>query len=322
MVDQRLRLLFIRDYFFENTDETHTVTVPELIAAIMAAGFTADRRTVYTDIKSLCAYGMDIRKRRSKTHDYYLASRTFELAELKLMVDAVQSARFLTAKKSDRLIQKLSNLTSRHHARQLSRYVHVQNRVKTDNERIYQTVDAIHAAVRDGRKIGFRYCQYTQSGTLRPRRGGETYVVSPYLLSWAEDNYYLIADHPVHTGPTHYRVDKMTDVTVLEEALTPPERALEPADYAKKLFSMYAGDETWVELAFDEALIGAAIDRFGTDVTIRQTDDGACIVRAKVAVSPSFFGWLFQFGDQVTIVSPADVRMRMAQLLAQTQRRY
>ncbi len=316
MADPKLRIFLIRDYFLQNTDENHTVTVPELAAYLGVHGIATDRRTVYADIRRLKSLGMDIEKRRSKTHDYYLGGREFELAELKLLVDAVQSCRFLTRKKSDALIQKLAGLTSRFQAEQLARQVYVQNRVKTDNERIYYNVDSIHLAVQQARKIAFQYCQYTLTKSLRPRRNGEKYIVSPYLLTWAEDNYYLIADHPEHEGLSHFRVDKMLDVAVLDEPRTPLAAAFDPAVYAKTMFSMYVGDREWVEMRFDQSLIGAVVDRFGTDVQIIRSHEDAFTVRALVSVSPAFFGWLFQFGGKARILVPSDARRRMAAQLS------
>lgn len=322
MTDPKLRLFLLRDFFFEQTDDQHTVTVPEIIAYLASHGILADRRTVYADIERLRGCGMDIEKRRTKTHDYYLAARDFELPELKLLVDAVQSCRFLTRAKSQSLIEKLERLASRHQAAQLSRQVYVQNRVKTGNERIYYNVDSIHTAIQSLRKISFQYCQYTMDKALAPRRDGALYVVSPYLLTWAEDNYYLIADHPEHTGLAHFRVDKMLHVGVLAELRAPLDPLFDPAAYAKSMFFMYAGEREWLELRFANALIGVVIDRFGLDVQITQTDDASFYVRAPVAVSPAFYGWLAQFGAEAEIISPASARQGMAAQLADAAGQY
>lgn len=321
--DPKLRLLLLGDYLFTNTDEAHTVTVPQLVAYLSERGVEADRRTVYADLARLSGYGYDIVKRRSRTHDYYLGARAFELAELKLLVDAVQSCRFLTESKSRLLIEKLSRLTSRHQAGGLERQVYVQNRAKTGNERVYYNVDSIHAAIQQTRKIRFRYCQYTLQKELRARRGGEPYVVSPYLLTWAEDNYYLVADHPAHDGLTHFRVDKMQDVAVLKDARTPTPAFLDPAAYVKSMFSMYAGSRAFVTMRFAAPLVGAVIDRFGADVPIvPESEQQAFTVRAQVSVSPAFFGWLLQFGGEAEILAPADVRAQMAAQLNAALRGY
>ncbi len=319
MAESRRRLLLIREYFLENTDEQHPVTMPELIAYLGAKGVDADRRAVYEDIALLRECGMDILMRRSRTCDYYLASRPFEFAEVKLLVDAVQASRFLTARKSCALIGKLGSLTSRHQAAQLERSVYVQNRVKAGNERAYYNVDCIHKALQSGRKIAFQYCQYTFSRQLCPRRDGQTYVVSPCLMAYADDNYYLIADHPTHEGFAHYRVDKMIQVRMLNERAAPLDPSFDPAAYARTVFSMFAGERRWVELSFDRALIGAVIDRFGADVPIAPRDETTFAVHAPVCVSPAFFGWLFQFGGGARILGPDDVKEWML-LMAEAAR--
>ncbi len=322
IASQKLRLFYLQDYFSKNTDENHTVTMPELIAYLDTIGIASDRRTLYGDIRQLRSLGMDIEKRQTKTHDYYLATRTFELPELKLLVDAVQSCRFLTLKKSDALIEKLSSLTSRHQADQLARQVYVQNRVKTDNERIYYNVDSIHQAIANATRIGFQYCQYTLTRSLKPRRDGAQYIVSPYLLTWAEDNYYLIADHPQHKGLAHFRVDKMINVEVLDALRDPLSPSFDPAAYAKSMFSMYVGQREWVELQFNESLIGVVMDRFGTDVQVVQSDGNTFVIRVLVSVSPSFFGWLFQFGDQAKILWPSNAVSQMRACLAAAAESY
>ena len=320
--EPKLRIYLLGRYFWRMTDEAHPATMPELIAYLAGEGAEADRRTLYGDIRLLRAAGLDVVCRRTRTFDYYLASRTFELAELKLLVDAVQSCRFLTVKKSAELIEKLGSLTSRYQAAQLSRQVYVQNRVKTGNERIYYTVDAIHEAIQSARKIAFQYCQYGMDKRLLPKHDGELYVVSPYLLTWAEDNYYLIGDHPHHPGLTHYRVDKMLHAVVRQEPKRPLPPLFDPAAYAKSVFSMYAGEREWMELAFHRSLIGVVIDRFGTDAAIEPGEGDTFTVRVPVSVSPSFFGWLFQFGSKARILSPADAGERMRALLRETMEHY
>ena len=322
MADPRMRLFLLRDFFLKNTDDAHTVTTPELMSYLSQNGIDVDRRTIYGDIALLKQTGMAIEMRRSRTCDYYLASRDFELAELKLLVDAVQSCRFLTVKKSAALIKKLEGLASRYQAAQLSRQVYVQNRLKTDNERIYYNVDSIHAAIQNASKISFQYCQYTLDKALAPRHGGALYVVSPYLLTWAEDNYYLIGDHPTHEGLAHFRVDKMRNVAVLQEPRAVLGPLFDPAAYAKSMFSMYAGERAWLKMEFADELIGVVVDRFGADVPILQKNDRTFEVQALVSVSPSFFGWLAQFGSKARILAPSQARLEMKALLSQALEGY
>lgn len=317
MVDPKLRLFCLQELFLRETDDEHRLSMREIIARLNAQGIPADRRTVYADLALLQMRNMDImRARVGRQQVYWLASREFELAELKLLVDAVQASRFLSRKKSSSLISKLECLASRYQAEQMERAVYVKNRVKTDNASVYYSVDAIHEAMQKGKRLSFQYCQYTLSRKLEPRRGGMRYVVTPQLLCWADDNYYLIADHPQHAGLTHYRVDKMASASVCEENAGKSAK-LDAAAYARTMFGMYAGACEWVEMAFDGSLIGAVIDRFGADVSISPCEEAAegFFCRALVAVSPAFYGWMAQFGDLARICSPDSVRLGMMKLL-------
>lgn len=315
MPNPKLRILCMADYFMHHTDEQHTVTVPELIALLGREGFAADRRTVYDDMQALGEYGLQIEKTRTKTHNYYLAARQFELAELKLLVDAVQSAHFLSEKKSAELIGKLCTLTSEGQKDRLDRQVFVNHRLKSENERIYYNVDAIQTALSENRKLGFLYYEYTLSRALKARRDGEQYVVSPYLLSWTDDRYYLIADHPYHAGLVHFRVDKMQHAAVLEEKRELKYPIPDAAVYARTMFSMFAGEEKTVLLRFDANLFGVAVDRFGRDVAVVASDDRTFTVRVRVALSRSFYAYLMQFGARVKLLSPPSAAEEFSALL-------
>lgn len=320
---QKLRLLYLMQLFLEKTDEEHPITVPQMIDALAARGLPAERRSLYDDIKTLRLFGMDIVTSRSRTVGYFLGSREFELAELKLLVDAVQASRFITLKKSRELIKKLERLTSAGQASQLSRQVYVAGRVKAMNESIYYNIDELHRAISLKRQISFQYYEYTLDKELRPKRGGERYTVSPYLLSWDDENYYLVAYHERYGGLSHFRVDKMAHICVEEKPVRPLERELDAADYAKRTFGMVVGDEQQVTVEFDRALIGVILDRFGKETPISATPDGNMFTaQLCVAVSPAFFAWLFQFGAKARILSPEPVARAMHEHLAQTLARY
>lgn len=318
----KARLLFLRSLFLAQTDDQHALTTQQLLGILSDHGFEVERRTVYRDIRALVDSGLDIVSRRAATTEYFVRSRTFSLAEVKLLMDAIQSCRFLSAGKSDELIEKLCTLTSAANARELSRQVYVKNRVKTDNARIYANVDALHGAIHIANKIRFRYCQYNELKQLIPRRGGERYEVSPYLVTWADDNYYLIGDSPHHDGLAHYRVDKMCDVEILPAPRKKLDPLFDPVQYVNSMFSMYAGEREWVEIAFHKSLIGVVIDRFGTDVTFYPIGDDCVLVNTLVSVSPAFFGWIAQFGEKAEIRSPSSVRERMHRTLDSADLRY
>ena len=302
--NQKQKILLLHDFFLRETDEAHPATMAGILAYLAGRGVSAERKSVYSDIQTLQDWGMDIVNQHGK--GYFLASRDFELPELKLLVDAVQSSRFLTDRKSRELIGKLERLGSRHEASLLRRQVVVAGRVKTMNESIYYNVDRIHDAIANTSQIHFYYSAWGPDGQ-RHRRSG-LYTASPYALCWDHEYYYLIANSERH-GLTHYRVDKMEKITETGKprVQTEASKKLNLADYAKKMFDMFNGEETMVKLRFRNELSGVVIDRFGHDSMLVPDGDGHFTFTARVAVSPRFLGWVAGFGDQVQILYPERV---------------
>lgn len=313
-VNEKLKLLFLMKLLLEKTDENHMLTVSQILAELEALGFYSGRKSFYADLEAMRAFGLDIVSvRAAGTVGYFVASREFELPELKLLADAVACSKFVTEKKSEELIRKIEGLASVYEARQLQRQVYVPGRVKTGNEKIYYNVDAIHQAISADRQIAFRYFEYTVEKEKRFRRDGEPYVVSPYALSWDNANYYLIAYYEGHPRLTHFRVDKMESVELLEERRHPlPEgKEFNSAEYAKKVFHMFGGEEETITLQFDNSLVGVVLDRFGADVEIRKADEESFTVTVEALVSPPLLGWIFSFGNKVRILEPELLAQRM-----------
>lgn len=303
---QKLKLLYIMQCLLEKTDEDHVVTTGELIDYLALNGISAERKSIYTDIDLLMEYGMDIIKVRKRPAGYQLAGRQFELAELKLLVDAVQASKFITDKKSRALIGKLETLCSKNDARQLHRQVVVTNRSKAVNENIYYNVDQIYNAIAANVKIRFLYFEWNVKKEMQLRRNGAYYEVSPWLLTWDDDKYYLIAYEEESRMIKHYRVDKM-----LKPELSGKNREgketfehFDIASYSKKVFGMFAGEEEVVTLSCKKHLTGVIIDRFGKEVFLREDGSERILARVSVAVSRQFFGWLTGLGDAVKIVGP------------------
>ena len=290
------------------TDENHHLSVGELISKLAALDIKAERKTIYDDIETLRQFGIDIVMEKSKTYGYYVASRDFELPELKLLADAVQSSKFITERKSAQLIKKLRNLASVHDGGKLQRQIYVQNRVKNMNESIYYSVDALHGAIAEGKKISFKYFDYNLEKERVFRKGGERYTVYPVALAWNEGYYYLIANTDNREGNTHYRVDKMHGVEKLNESRTGESERFDLAEYSKKVFGMYGGEEADVKLRFHNQLAGVVIDRFGKDIRINCDGEEHFTIRVKVALSPVFYGWLFQFGELCEVISPQSLK--------------
>lgn len=321
---QKLKLLYIMQLLTEKTDENHKVTTQDIIQYLAANDITAERKSVYSDIELLIEYGMDIIKVKERTNAYYLASRQFELAELKLLVDSVQSSKFITTKKSRELIGKLETLCSRNEAKQLHRQVVVTNRNKAVNENIYYNVDMIYNAIEENVKVCFQYFEWSVNKEMQLRRGGKFYEVSPWLLTWDDENYYLIAFDSDSGIIKHYRVDKMLKIRLSVDKREGKESFdnFDIAAYSRKTFGMFAGEEETVTLCCKKELTGVIIDRFGKDVTMRPKDEDTILVRVNVAVSRQFFGWLAGLGASVKVESPERIAREYQEYLKEILKQY
>ena len=314
-MSQKLKILYLMKILLDRTDDDHCLTMPELISALGEYGITAERKSLYADLAALREYGIDIETRRGKSVGYYVANRLFELPELKLLVDAVQSSRFITTKKSNELIKKLSSLSSGYEAMQLRRQVYVANRIKTHNESIYYNIDAIHTAILRSSRITFQYFDWTPDKTRVLRHNGHLYDVSPWALTWDDENYYLIAYDSAVGNIRHYRVDKMLRITTTGQARDGREkfRDFDMAVYCGQAFGMFGGQVECVVLDCLDELAGVVIDRFGNDITIIR-HDGHFEVPVNVMISPMFLSWVVSFGGRMKIVSPGHVKTAMAEL--------
>ena len=308
--NQKLKLIYLMKIFLERTDETHSITMPEIIDALAAYDISAERKSLYNDIENLRVYGLDvIGTQEDRTYSYHIGSRQFELAELKLLVDSVQSAKFITAKKSNELIKKIEGLASKYEASQLHRQVFVAGRVKTMNESIYYNVDRIHTAIAENSRITFQYFQWNVDKKIELRHDGALYEVSPWALSWDDENYYLIAYDSSERMIKHFRVDKMLDIQSNGRGREGRQafKAFDMAAYARKMFGMYSGKEELVRIECDNSFAGVMIDRFGKDVSMIRLDDKRFVVNVEVAVSRQFLAWIIGLGDGVTLTGPENV---------------
>ena len=319
--NQKLKLLILKDYLLRNSDEKHPVTIPQIIEELGRYDIKAERKSLYDDLEALRVYGLDIVQSRG---NYYVGQRNFETPELKLLVDSIQSSKFITEKKTMSLIKKLEELASMYDAQLLERQVYVRNRVKSMNESVYYNVDSIADAINQDRAIRFKYFEYTVTKERRIRRNGDWYVVSPFALMWDDENYYMVAWDADAGSLKHYRVDKMLEITALKDARIGKEAFAEVdmAAYAKKTFGMFTGQDWSVRLRFKNILAGAVFDRFGRDVMLIPDGEDHFVVTLDVAVSPQFYSWVFGFGTDVEILSPEDIRERAADLAQQIADQY
>ena len=305
--NQKLKIFYILDYLQKKSHQDHPVRASELMDMLKKQhNIVCDRKTVYSDIAALQDYGVDIVSLPGKNGGYYIASRNFELPELKLLIDAVQSSRFLTARKSRELIEKLCSQCSVYDARLMRRDVLVSGRVKSMNETIYYNVDTIQEAIAHNQQIEFRYFDWGMDGKRHYR--DRNYTASPYGLCQDHENCYLLALSPRH-GVTSYRVDRMSDIQLSEEKRVPcPEltgKAL--TEHANRLFQMYAGAPTTVKLRFHRDLVNVVVDRFGRDTMLIPDGEEHFLFTVNVAVSPMFLSWVVGFGDKARILYPQSV---------------
>ncbi|MCM1136301.1 MAG: WYL domain-containing protein [Clostridium sp.] len=324
--NQKMKLLYLLKILSENTDEAHCLSTQDIIAALSDYGIRAERKSIYDDIECLNTFGYDILYVKSRSGGgYYMAGRDFELPELKLLVDAVQASRFITLKKSRELIKKIEKLAGPYEGKQLQRQVFVAGRVKTENESIYYNVDEIHKAIQNNVPIVFTYLVWNQKKELVPRHEGKRYRVSPWALTWKDENYYLVAYDDEEEKIKHFRVDKMSRIEEMEGEERRGIDAFEKfdiAEYTNRTFGMFGGEAETVTLRLPENMIGIVLDRFGKEISIRRLSEETVSVKIKVALSKQFYGWLTGLGGEVSILSPDKVKKDYADYLRRIIRNY
>lgn len=323
--NQKFKLYRLAQIMLEKTDDEHYITMPEILSALEAYGVTADRKSIYNDLRDLEVLGIEVEGEPvGNRYHYHVLNRPFELPELKLLVDAIQSSKFITERKTNALIKKLEQLVSQYEAVKLQRQVYVSGRIKTMNESIYYTVDAIHNAISENKKIRFQYYQWNVKKEMELRHGGAFYHISPWGLSWDDENYYLVGYDSEADTLKHYRVDKMLHIEMSEEKREGQEhfKKLDMADYAKKSFGMFGGKEQKVKLLVQNELAGVMIDRFGKDIMMIPKDEKHFTVNVDVRVSNQFLGWVFSLGNGVKIISPDEVVEQMKREVERLREQY
>ena len=308
--NQKFKFTYLMKIMAEKTDDEHSLTMPQILEELEKYEVSAERKSIYEDFKDMSNFGIEvIKEQKGRETFYHIAGREFELAEVKLLIDAVQSAKFITQKKSKSLISKVKNFVSEHQAKQLQRQIVINDRVKTMNESVYYNVDDIHTAINQNRKIKFKYYKWDIDKKLVERHGGSYFFVSPWALLWDDENYYMIAFDDWDNKIKHYRVDKMMYIEVGNDERAGKEefKNFDMAKYSKATFGMYHGEKTKVCIRFANHMCGVFIDRFGKDTLFRKIDENHSELIADINVSLQFFGWIFSLGNDVEIVSPREV---------------
>ena len=309
--NQKFKFTYLMKIMQEKTDDEHSLTMPQIMEELERYDVTAERKSIYADFQDMTdKFGVEIIKEQIGRETYYhVGTREFELAEVKLLIDAIQSSKFITQTKSRELITKIKSFVSEHQAKQLQRQVYINDRVKTMNESVYYNVDDIHTAINQDKKIRFKYYKWDINKKLVPRHNGDWFVVSPWALTWDDENYYLVAFDDLDHRIKHYRVDKMMRISIEKEKRDGKEafKNFDMAEYSKATFGMYQGQKTKVKIRLANYMCGVFIDRFGKDITFRPVDNEHSELHVDVNVSPQFFGWIFSLGKDVKVVGPEEV---------------
>lgn len=313
----KLKFLYILKILNEKSDEENPISMKELIEELNKYGINAERKSIYSDIKLLQDYGIDICKVSGGKYGYFIDNRDFEIPELKLMIDAVQVARFITPKKSRELIKKIQNLTSSNYAKKLESQVFIDERIKYQNEEIYYIIDRIQTAIMNNRMISFKYYQYNMNKERVYKRNGNDYNVNPYALSYLNGHYYLIGNYNKYNDISHYRIDRICNVNILDEKrrsfseISSYNNYFNIADYDKKVYGAFSGTTEDVVLRFHNSLLDVVIDEFGRDISIIKDGDEYFKIRTKVITSNGFISWLFAFWDEVEVLEPTSLREKV-----------
>ena len=307
---RKIKLLKLLDMLRQETDEQNPLSTTQICAKLGQMGIVCDRRTLPRDIAILNEQGYEIMS-LMVGHDkcYYVEDRSFSVPELKILIDAVQAASFITDKKTAELVDKIASLGGTHRAEILKSNMVCFNTRKHSNEQIYYSVDTLERAIQDNKKVIFYYFNLDENGNKAYRRDHHHYVVEPIALVFNEDNYYLISYSARHDGTANYRLDRMEEVEIIDEDICEKAIALRESvsGYTEQVFKMYGGETVEVVLEFSDNLIGAVYDKFGEETQMTRVADDKCTAAVKVQVSPVFWGWLFQFGKQMKILSPEGV---------------
>lgn len=322
---QKLKLVMLLDILKKHTDEEHGITMPQIISELEKESIRAERKALYADIKLLQDNGYDIvGEKIAGNYEYRLLDREFELPELKLLIDAVQVSKFISQKRSNELIKKIEALASDYQASELHRQVYVTNRIKTSYDSTYYNIDGINMAINKNSQIDFDYYEWTLDKKMEIRPNGNKTGISPWALTWDDENYYLVAYEDASGQIKHYRVDKMRNIKLTDKERDGKEEfgRFDMAVYAKKVFNMFTGETTKVKMEFDNQLIGVVIDRFGKDIMIIPSEKGKFIINADVNVSNMFFGWIVGLGSRVKILEPESVVKKMKQEIERLSNQY
>lgn len=308
--DYNLRLLFLADIFNRQTDENHTYSAVELVSLLNDYGIKCERKTIYRDIDSLKEFGMDIVNARTPVRGYYLRNRKFSVPEVRLLIDAVQAAKFISEKNTKSLIYKIGGLVSEYQEEELREQVYIDGSVKTDNEDLYETIRLLDKAIKSQKQVQIRYARRSIENKYLVRNEGKTFIVNPYAMLWSNDHYYLICNNDKYANLMHLRLDRIVEITELEtkakhfSKVSQYKDKFDIADYSNKLFNMFSGEEESVTLSCSNSILDEIIEKFGDDVPIKTDGDSRFRIKANVEMSEGLVNWILQYGTDIKVIIP------------------
>ncbi len=313
--DSKIKLLFLKEILEKYTDENNILNSAE-IAELLSDnyGIECERKSLYKDIDILIDYGMDIIKARSPKNGYFVASRTFELAEVRLLADAVQAADFITKNKTKKMLMKIEDLTSIYQANALRKQVYIDSRAKCDNEEIFYNIDTLNRAIKNNKKVRFLYTRRRFDEKYDTQKESREFVLSPYALIWSDDHYYLVANNEKYDNLMNTRVDRISKVEILDDRARPVSEVssyktyFDPADYAAKNFNMFSGKPETVEFRCSKDLLEQMLDKFGENCSMRKGDEDCFLLRTEACVNDGIVSWIMQFGNKIKVIAPEKLK--------------
>lgn len=323
----KLKLLYIKDYLEKYSDEENPIGADELIDMLEKKGIECERKSIYSDIKALKQYGVDVFLVRQPKTGYCIYNREFELPEIRLLIDAVQSANFITAKKTKELIKKIGTLCSENQGENLKKQVYIEKRMKCTNEEIYYNIDKIGQAIQQNRQISFIYRKRKLDETGAEIETTEKeLLVSPYAMIWSNDHYYLVGNNAKYDNLMHTRIDRMKKVEISEDRarsfseVSPYKNFFDSADYSGKIFNMFSGDTQRLEIRCDNSILEEILDRFPIESV--RSEDGKFVLTSSCVISEGLVSWIMQFGSKAEVIRPESLREDVAKRAQEIARLY
>ncbi len=306
----KIKLLFLHDIFTRQTDKDHVYSANELCDLLLEYGISCERKSIYSDIDALKEYGMDIVNVRSPKRGYYLNERKFDTAEVRLLIDAVQAAKFISSRKTKALIYKIGNLLSEFQEEELREQIYVESSFKSEKEDLYEIIKLLDNAIKRSKQVQITYAKRKLENRYLKKSEGKVFLINPYSLLWSNDHYYLVCNNDKYSNLMHLRLDRISDVKLLDSAskhfskVSKYTEKFDTADYSNKIFNMFTGESGEIELCCDNRIIDDILEKFGEEIPLKIFDENHFVFKADVELSNGLISWIMQYGSDIKVLSP------------------